>query len=116
MSNAVNFTDVLDGLSGIITASASRLREIAHLQARPISSSFCFIWSARASAFCVHAHPRNVYGRCRLARARAALGTVALMTGQWLLLPLVAIIPVSEVVTVMLQVSYFRRRKAASVS
>ncbi len=41
----------------------------------------------------------------------AALGTVALMTGQWLLLPLVAIIPVSEVVTVMLQVSYFRLTK-----
>jgi phospho-N-acetylmuramoyl-pentapeptide-transferase len=35
----------------------------------------------------------------------AALGTVALMTGQWLLLPLIAIVPVSEVVSVVLQVA-----------
>ncbi len=30
------------------------------------------------------------------------------MTGQWLLLPIIAVIPVAEVLSVILQVSYFR--------
>jgi phospho-N-acetylmuramoyl-pentapeptide-transferase len=38
----------------------------------------------------------------------ATLGVVALMTGQWLLLPIIAIIPLSETLSVMLQVTYFK--------
>jgi phospho-N-acetylmuramoyl-pentapeptide-transferase len=38
----------------------------------------------------------------------AALAVVALMTGQWLLLPLIAIIPVSEAVSVVIQITYFK--------
>ncbi len=38
----------------------------------------------------------------------AALATVALMTGQWLLLPIIAIIPIAEAVSVVLQILYFR--------
>ncbi len=38
----------------------------------------------------------------------ATLAVVALMTGQWALLPLIAIIPVSATVSVILQVAYFR--------
>ena len=38
----------------------------------------------------------------------ATLGVVALMTGQWLLLPVIAIIPLSETLSVMLQVAYFK--------
>jgi phospho-N-acetylmuramoyl-pentapeptide-transferase len=30
------------------------------------------------------------------------------MTGQWLLLPIIAIVPVAEVVSVILQVGYFK--------
>jgi phospho-N-acetylmuramoyl-pentapeptide-transferase len=33
---------------------------------------------------------------------------VALMTGQWLLLPLIAIIPLSETISIILQVGYFK--------
>jgi len=33
------------------------------------------------------------------------------MTGQWLLLPIIAIIPLSEVVSVVLQVGYFKLTK-----
>ncbi len=36
------------------------------------------------------------------------LGVVALMTGQWALLPIIAIIPVSEVISVIIQVLYFK--------
>jgi phospho-N-acetylmuramoyl-pentapeptide-transferase len=38
----------------------------------------------------------------------ATLGVVALMSGQWLVLPIVAIIPVAETLSVILQVSYFK--------
>jgi phospho-N-acetylmuramoyl-pentapeptide-transferase len=43
----------------------------------------------------------------------ATLGTVALMTGQWLLLPVIVLIPVAETISVVLQVLYFKytRRK-----
>jgi phospho-N-acetylmuramoyl-pentapeptide-transferase len=41
----------------------------------------------------------------------ATLGVIALMTGQWLLLPVIAIIPVSEGISVVLQILYFRITK-----
>jgi len=36
---------------------------------------------------------------------------VALATGRWLLLPVIAIIPVAEALSVVLQVGYFRLTK-----
>jgi phospho-N-acetylmuramoyl-pentapeptide-transferase len=41
----------------------------------------------------------------------ATLAVVALMTGQWLLLPIIAIVPIAETVSVMLQVTYFKYTK-----
>jgi phospho-N-acetylmuramoyl-pentapeptide-transferase len=38
----------------------------------------------------------------------ATLGVVALMTGQWLIIPLLAVIPVSEALSVVIQVLYFK--------
>jgi len=38
----------------------------------------------------------------------AVLGVVSLMTGQWILLPLIAIIPVSNALSDILQVGYFK--------
>ena len=38
----------------------------------------------------------------------AILGVVALMTGQWPLLPVIAIIPISTTLSVVLQVVYFK--------
>ena len=34
-----------------------------------------------------------------------------MMTGQWLLLPVIAIVPLAETVSVILQVAYFKRTK-----
>jgi phospho-N-acetylmuramoyl-pentapeptide-transferase len=41
----------------------------------------------------------------------ALLGVVALMTAQWPILPLIAIVPVSETMSDILQVVYFRWTK-----
>ena len=111
MSNAVNFTDGLDGLSGIITASAfAAYGVIAHLQGQTFLVQFCFIMVGACFGFLwYNAHPAQLFmGDVGSLALGAALGTVALMTGQWLLLPVIAIIPVAEVVSVILQIGYVR--------
>ena len=45
----------------------------------------------------------------------ATLGVVALMTGQWLLIPLLAVIPVSEALSVVIQIVYFKITKGKRV-
>jgi phospho-N-acetylmuramoyl-pentapeptide-transferase len=110
-SNAVNFTDGLDGLSGIITASAfAAYGVIAHLQGQTFLVQFCFIMVGGCFGFLwYNAHPAQLFmGDVGSLALGAALGTVALMTGQWLLLPLIAVIPVAEVISVVLQIGYVR--------
>jgi phospho-N-acetylmuramoyl-pentapeptide-transferase len=41
----------------------------------------------------------------------STLAVVALMTSQWLVLPMIAIIPLSEVLSVVIQIGYFRATK-----
>jgi phospho-N-acetylmuramoyl-pentapeptide-transferase len=110
-SNAVNFTDGLDGLSGIITASAfAAYGVIADLQGQTFLVQFAFIMVGACFGFLwYNAHPAQLFmGDVGSLALGAALGTVALMTGQWLLLPIVAIIPVAEMISVILQIGYFR--------
>jgi len=38
----------------------------------------------------------------------ATLAVVALMTGHWILLPLIAVIPLSETLSMIIQVVYFK--------
>lgn len=110
-SNALNLTDGLDGLAGIITASAfAAYGLIAALQGQTFLTQFCFIMVGACFGFLwYNAHPAQLFmGDTGSLALGAALGTVALMTGQWLLLPIIAIIPVAETISVILQVSYFK--------
>jgi phospho-N-acetylmuramoyl-pentapeptide-transferase len=110
-SNAINFTDGLDGLSGIITASAfAAYGVIADLQGQTYLVQFAFIMVGACFGFLwYNAHPAQLFmGDVGSLALGAALGTLALMTGQWLLLPIIAIIPVAEVASVIMQVGYFR--------
>ncbi len=111
MSNAVNITDGLDGLSGIITASAfAAYGVIADLQGQTFLTQFSFIMVGACFGFLwYNAFPAQMMmGDVGALALGAALATIALMSGQWLLLPIIAIIPVAETISVMLQVSYFR--------
>ena len=83
---------------------------IAHLQGQTFLVQFCFIMVGACFGFLwYNAHPAQLFmGDVGSLALGAALGTVALMTGQWLLLPLIAAIPVVEVLSVVLQVTYFR--------
>jgi phospho-N-acetylmuramoyl-pentapeptide-transferase len=110
-SNAVNLTDGLDGLAGIIVASAfAAYAVIAYLQGWAYLARFGFIVVGASFAFLwYNAHPAELFmGGLGSFSLGATLGVMALMSGQWLVLPLVAIIPVSEVLSVILQVAFFK--------
>ncbi len=121
-SNAVNLTDGLDGLAGILTATGFlAYGVIAYLQSfagatpgiRPPVSSlvpFSLIVVGAILAFLwFNAHPAQLFmGDTGALALGATLAVVALMTGQWLLLPVIALVPVAETLTVILQVSYFK--------
>ncbi len=114
MSNAVNFTDGMDGLAGIISASAfAAYGVIAYLQNQVFLTQLCFIMVGACFAFLwYNAHPAQlIMGDVGSLALGATLGTVAIMTGQWLILPIIAIIPVAETISVILQVSYYKRTK-----
>ncbi len=107
-SNAVNFTDGMDGLAGIITASAfAAYGVVAFLQQQIFLTQFCFILVGACFAFLwYNAHPAQLFmGDTGSLALGAALATVAIMTGQWLLLPVIAVVPVAETISVILQIA-----------
>ncbi len=111
MSNAVNFTDGLDGLAGTVTASAfAAYGLVSLLQGQIFLVQFCFIMVGACFAFLwYNAVPAQLFmGDMGALSLGASLAIVAFMTGQWVLLPLIAIIPVAEAVSVVLQIAFFR--------
>ncbi len=113
-SNAINLTDGLDGLAGIITASAfAAYGIIAFLQGQIYLVQFSFIIVGACFAFLwYNAHPAQIFmGDVGALALGATLGTIAVMTGQWLLLPIIAIVPLAETVSVVLQVTYYKATK-----
>jgi phospho-N-acetylmuramoyl-pentapeptide-transferase len=110
-SNAMNFTDGLDGLAGLIAATAfAAYGGIALLQGQVFLARFCFtIVGALFGFLWFNVHPAELFmGDTGSLAMGAALATFALMTGQWLVLPVIAIIPVSETISIILQVAYFK--------
>jgi len=107
-ANAVNLTDGLDGLAGIISATAfAAYGVIAFLQDQNYLVIFCFVAVGASFAFLwFNAHPAQMFmGDVGSQALGGALGIVALMTNQWLILPIIALIPVATTVSTMLQVS-----------
>ncbi len=110
-SNAVNLTDGLDGLAGWITAICfASFGVIAYLQQQIPLVTFSFIMVGALLAFLwYNAHPAELFmGDVGSLSLGATLAVVALMTGQWILLPLVGVMFVAETLSVMIQVSYFK--------
>jgi phospho-N-acetylmuramoyl-pentapeptide-transferase len=112
--NAVNFTDGLDGMAGLISATALiTYGGIAIFQGQTYLASFCFTLVGALFGFIwYNAHPAHLFmGDTGSLPLGAILGVVALMTGQWAILPVIAIIPASIVISVILQIAYFRLTK-----
>lgn len=110
-SNAVNFTDGLDGLAGLITATAfAAFGAIAMMQRQVFLARFCFTVVGAIFGFLwFNVHPAELFmGDTGSLSLGATLAVVALMTGQWAVLPIITIIPVIEAFSVVIQVAYFR--------
>ena len=110
-SNAVNLTDGLDGLAGGTVAIAlGAYGIIAYLQGQSYLVTFCFVVVGACLAFLwFNAYPALLFmGDTGALSLGATLGVVGLMTGQWLLLPVVGVVFVAEALSVVLQVAYFR--------
>ncbi len=110
-SNAVNLTDGLDGLAGLISATAFiAYGGIALIQGQVFLARFCFTVVGAIFGFLwFNVHPAELFmGDTGSLSLGATLAVVALMTGHWVLLPLISIIPFSTVLSVVLQVSFFK--------
>lgn len=110
-ANAVNLTDGLDGLSGMIAATMfAAYGIIAFLQSQQFLVVFSFIVVGATFGFLwYNAKPAQMFmGDVGAQALGGALGVVALMTNQWLILPVIAIIPLATLFSVVLQVLYFR--------
>ena len=111
MANAVNLTDGLDGLaSSVATVAFAGYGVIAFLQGQFPLLSFCFTMVGALFAFLwFNAHPAALFmgGMGSLALG-ATLAVVALMSFQWLLLPIIGLIFVAEAGSVVIQVGFFK--------
>jgi phospho-N-acetylmuramoyl-pentapeptide-transferase len=111
MSNAVNFTDGLDGLAGLISATIfAAYGGIALIQGQVFIGRFCFTMVGALFGFLwFNVHPAQLFmGDTGSLSLGATIGVIALMTGQWALLPVVAVIPVSEALSDIIQIAYFK--------
>lgn len=110
-SNAVNLTDGLDGLAGLIAATVFiAYGGIAMLQGQIFLARFAFTLVGAIFGFLwFNVHPAKLFmGDTGSLALGATIGVVALMTGHWILLPLIAVIPFSETMSVILQIIYFK--------
>jgi phospho-N-acetylmuramoyl-pentapeptide-transferase len=111
MSNAVNFTDGLDGMAGLISATIfAAYGGIALIQGQVFIGRFCFTMVGALFGFLwFNVHPAQLFmGDTGSLSLGATIGVIALMTGQWALLPVIAVIPVSEALSDIIQIAYFR--------
>lgn len=117
-ANAVNLTDGLDTLSaGTAAIAFLAYGIIAYRQGQLGVVTFCFIMCGSLLGFLwFNAHPAQVFmGDTGSLAVGASLAVAAFMTGQWLLLPIVGFVFLSEAGSVLLQVSYFKLTKGKRV-
>ncbi|MCP4166754.1 MAG: phospho-N-acetylmuramoyl-pentapeptide-transferase [Chloroflexi bacterium] len=107
-ANSVNLTDGLDGLAGSIAAVCfAAYGIIAYFQGQVWLAAFCFTTVGATFAFLwFNAYPAELFmGDTGSLALGATLSVIALMTGQWLLLPIIAFPFIAEALSVIIQVS-----------
>ena len=99
--NAFNFTDGLDGLAAGVTAIILLLFLGSPLAAALLGALLGFLW--------YNAHPARLFmGGVGSEALGAAVAGFAILGGAVWWLPFIALLPVLEVVSVIVQVAYFR--------
>jgi phospho-N-acetylmuramoyl-pentapeptide-transferase len=110
-TSAVAVTDGLDALAGGTTAVAFTVfGVIAFLQDQTFLATFSLtVVGATLGFLWYNAHPARVFmGDTGALALGSTLAVVALMTGWWLILPVVGIVFVMEGLSTVLQIVYFR--------
>ena len=112
-ANAVNFTDGLDGQAAGTSALAfAAYGVIAGMSPRAdmALAALCTVFVGALLAFLwYNVHPAHMFmGDTGALALGAGLAAVALLTEDWLLLPLIGAIFVAEVLSVIAQVGYFK--------
>ena len=106
MTTAMDLTDGPDGLAGIVAVTAfSAYAIIAILQGQFFITQFCLtLVGALVALLWFNVYPAQLrLGDSGSLALGGTLAVVALLTGQWLILPIVAFIPLLEALSVVLQ-------------
>lgn len=110
-ANAVNISDGLDGLASGLAIIAYGVYGLLALRNGQIGlARLCFGLIGALLAFLwFNIHPARVFmGDVGSQALGAGLAAVALLSGCWLLLPVIGIVFVAEALSVILQVAYFK--------
>ena len=110
-TTAMAITDGLDGLLGGTAAVAFvAYAVIAHAQGQTYLSTFSLtVVGALLGFLWYNAHPASLFmGDTGALPLGGALATVALMTGHWLLLPVIGLVFVAEAASTVIQIFYFQ--------
>ena len=110
-TSAVGVTDGLDMLLGGTAAAAfGAYGAIALMQGQEALATFCFVTAGSLLGFLWHnAYPARVFmGDTGSLPLGGALAIVALMTGWWILLPIIGVVFVAEALSDVIQIGYFR--------
>ena len=110
-TNAINFTDGLDGLAGLISATAfAAFGGIALIYGYTYLAQFCFIIVGALFGFLwFNVHPAELFmGDTGSLALGSTLAVVSLMTGHWPLLLVIGIVPLCEALSDVIQIVYFK--------
>jgi phospho-N-acetylmuramoyl-pentapeptide-transferase len=113
-SNAVNLADGQDGLAGGMAALTFGAFGLVALIAGQIGlAMYGFVVVGSVCAFLwYNTHPARIFmGDIGSEALGAGLVAIAMLSGYWLVLPIIGMLFVIEALSVMLQVSYFKYTK-----
>ena len=112
-TSAVGVADGLDTLAGGMSAVAfASFGAIGLMQDQTGLATFCFVTVGALAGFLwFNAHPARVFmGEVGSLPLGGALAVVALMTGWWLILPLIGVMFVAEILSDVIQIGSYRLR------
>lgn len=117
-ANAANFTDGLDGLAAGTSAIACIIYTVIALRAgQPDAAVFAAAVAGACLGFAwFNAHPAQVFmGDTGALALGGAIGALAVLTRTQLALPIIVSIFLVEILSVMIQVPYFRLTKGKRI-
>lgn len=117
-SNAVNFTDGLDGLAGgLLVIAFGAFGILAYVEGLFILSAFCAVCVGAIAAFLWHNVPPALFfmGDTGSLALGGTLAVIAMMIDQAMILPLIGFVFVIEMLSVIIQLTSKKLRKGRKV-